>query len=99
MAPLHLRTDSTQLTDRQYVCQRCRRGALNRLAERGLRAGGRRGEVHSAVDHLDLGTRDEVGAGVRLAGAPVGGHGVAVDLKALDRSTAEGGNGDLDVAE
>src|SRR6476660_9309974 len=70
-----------------------------RLAECRLCARGRRGEVDPAVDHLDLRARDEVGAGVRCPGTPVSGHRVAVDLKALDRSTAEGGNGDLDVAQ
>src|SRR6185436_20129383 len=52
---------------------------MGRLAECRLSAGGRRREIHAAVNHLDDGASDEVGAGVRLAGAPVGGYRVAVD--------------------
>ena len=42
---------------------RCARACSRRrtLAERGLRAGARRGEVHAAVDDLDVRARDEVG--------------------------------------
>src|SRR6476660_2710626 len=87
-------------SQRSSTAQRPNDGAgTRRLAECRLRARGRRGEVHSAVDHLDLGARDEGGAGVRLAGAPIGGNRVAVDLKAFDRSTAKGGNRYLDIAE
>ena len=37
---------------------------------RGLRAGRRRGEVHAAVDHLDVGAGDEVGVGASAARSP-----------------------------